>query len=85
MTSLLLPSQFLQVVYRHNLGHCITHLVSILVKALCYKKEGRGFETRWGEVLFSIFLILPAALGPGVYSASNRNEHQKQKTNVCGE
>jgi hypothetical protein len=31
---------------------------------------------------FSIYLILPAALGPGVYSASNRNEYQKQKNNV---
>jgi hypothetical protein len=26
---------------------------------------------------FLIYLIFPAALGPGVYSASNRNEHQK--------
>jgi hypothetical protein len=34
---------------------------------------------------FSIYLILPAALGPGVYSASNRNEYQKQKNNVFGE
>jgi hypothetical protein len=25
----------------------------------------------------SIYLILPAALGPGVYSAPNRNEYQK--------
>jgi hypothetical protein len=25
---------------------------------------------------FSIDLILPAALGPGVYSASNKNEYQ---------
>jgi hypothetical protein len=30
---------------------------------------------------FSIYLILPAALGPEVYSASNRNEYQKQKNN----
>jgi hypothetical protein len=29
-------------------------------------------------------LIFPAALGPGVYSASNRNEYQKQKNNVSG-
>jgi hypothetical protein len=28
---------------------------------------------------FSIYLILTAALGYGVYSASNRNEYQKQK------
>jgi hypothetical protein len=34
---------------------------------------------------FSIYLILPAKLGPGVYSASNRNEYQKQKNNVSGE
>jgi hypothetical protein len=34
---------------------------------------------------FLIYLILPAALGPTVYSASNRNEYQKQKSNVSGE
>jgi hypothetical protein len=34
---------------------------------------------RW---IFSIYLILLAALGPGVYSAFNRNEYQKQKNNV---
>jgi hypothetical protein len=27
------------------------------------------------EVYFSIYLIVPAALGPGVYSASNINEY----------
>jgi hypothetical protein len=34
---------------------------------------------------FSIYLILPAAPGPRVYLASNRNEYQKQKNNVFGE
>jgi hypothetical protein len=34
---------------------------------------------------FSIYLILPAALGPGVYLASNRNEYQKNTNNVSGE
>jgi hypothetical protein len=34
---------------------------------------------------FSIYLILLAALGPGVYSSSNRNEYQKLKNNVSGE
>jgi hypothetical protein len=33
----------------------------------------------------SICLILPAALGPGIHSASNGNEYQKQKNNVSGE
>jgi hypothetical protein len=34
--------------------------------------------------MFSIYVILPAALGPEVYSASNRNEYQKQKNNNVG-
>jgi hypothetical protein len=46
---------------------------SVVVKALRYKPEGRRFETQWGEWIFSIYVILAAALGPGVYSASNRN------------
>jgi hypothetical protein len=56
---------------------------SVAVKALCYKPEG----SIPGEVIFFflIYLILPAALGPGVYSASNRNEYQKHKNNVSGE
>jgi hypothetical protein len=29
--------------------------------------------------LFSMYLILAASIGPGVYSAFNRNEYQKQK------
>jgi hypothetical protein len=56
-----------------------------MVKALCYKPEGRGFEIRGGERFLSIYLILLAALGPGVYSGSNRNEYQKHKNNVSGE
>jgi hypothetical protein len=35
--------------------------------------------------MFSIYLILPAAQGPGVYSAPNRNDYPKQKNNVSGE
>jgi hypothetical protein len=34
--------------------------------------------------MLSIYLILPAALGLGVHSASNTNEYQKQKINVSG-
>jgi hypothetical protein len=32
-----------------------------------------------------IYLILPAAQGLGVYSASNRNEYQKHLNSVSGE
>jgi hypothetical protein len=53
----------------------------------------RHYGTNWNvagsipdELNFQIYLILPAALGPGVYSASNRNEYQKHKNNnVSGE
>jgi hypothetical protein len=69
----------IMILVNNNFNH-------ILRKALCYKPQGRGFETRWGELIFSIYLIFPAALDPEVYSASNRNEYQKHKNNnVLGE
>jgi hypothetical protein len=41
-----------------------------------YDTRRKVFGSVTDEVagLFSVYLILPAALGPGVYSASNRNE-----------
>jgi hypothetical protein len=53
---------------------------SVVAKELYYKPKGRGFETWWGE-FFSVYLILPATLGPGLHSGYNRNEYQKQKNN----
>jgi hypothetical protein len=47
------------------------------IEALCCKPEGRGFETWWDE-WFSIYLIFLTALGPGIYSACNRNEYGRQ-------
>jgi hypothetical protein len=49
------------------------------VKALCYKPEGRGFETQRSIWIVSFCLILLAALGPGVYSASNKYKYERQK------
>jgi hypothetical protein len=49
---------------------------SVVVKALCYKPWGRevaGSRRDKENNFRSIFLIPSAALGPGVYSASNRN------------
>jgi hypothetical protein len=62
---------------------------NLVPETLCFKKNTAclimprslivnkyiGFDSRWGE--FLIYLILLVALGPGVYSASNRNEYQK--------
>jgi hypothetical protein len=53
---------------------------SVVGNELCYKPESRGFEAQWGQWIFSVYLILPT----GDYSASNRNEYQKQK-NVSSE
>jgi hypothetical protein len=52
---------------------------SVVVKALCYRPEGRGFETDEANEFFSIYLILP-----GVYSACKRNEYQMQKLMFLG-
>jgi hypothetical protein len=50
-------------------------------------QAGRSQVRVFNKVMnfFSIYLILPASLGPGVYSASNRNEYQKQNNNVSVE
>jgi hypothetical protein len=36
------------------------------------------------EEFFSIYLLLLAALGPGVHLASNKNEYQKQEQIFLG-
>jgi hypothetical protein len=46
---------------------------SLVVKATSRKVAG----SRPDEVKFYIYLILLAALSPGVYSASNRKEYRK--------
>jgi hypothetical protein len=50
-----------------------------MVKTLCYKPEGRGFD----EV--NDFFNLPNPSGSEVHLAPNINEYQKQKNNVSGE
>jgi hypothetical protein len=57
-------------------------LCSVVVNVL---QAGRSRVSRPGEVN-EFFSILPAALGPGVYSASNRNEYQRHiNNNASGE
>jgi hypothetical protein len=52
-----------------------------------YATSRKAADSSGDEVkkIFSIYLILPAALAPAVYLVFNRNEYQKQKNNVCGE
>ena len=48
-----------------------------LVEALRYKPEGRGFDFRWCHWNFSLIQSFRPHYGPGVDSASNRNEYQE--------
>jgi hypothetical protein len=59
-----------------------------MVKWLRHYAAGRIVAVSRFDVVnqfFSIYQIFPAALGPGVHSAPNRNEYQKQKDNDFGE
>jgi hypothetical protein len=57
------------------------------VVARHYSRRQKVAGSRLDEVneFLSVYLILPYAPGPGVYSVSIRNEYQKQKNNVSGE
>jgi hypothetical protein len=50
------------------------HVVAYLVQALCYKPD----DDLMRSLNVSIYPILTAALGPVVYSTSNRNEYQTE-------
>ena len=50
---------------------------STVVKVLCYKSEGRWFDSRWCHCNFSLTYSFRSHYGPGVDSASNRNEYQE--------
>jgi hypothetical protein len=57
----------------------IQHM-QLLICGRCLVRDRSAFQTLECHLAFrtfKVFLILPAALGPGVYSASNRNEYQK--------
>ena len=48
-----------------------------LVEALRYNPEGCGFDSRWCHWNFSLTKSFGTYYGPGVDSASNRNEYQE--------
>jgi hypothetical protein len=65
-----------RISYRTASIFIILSLSSVGTGALPYKPKGRGLETRGGSCISSIYLVLLAALGPGIYS--DRNEWQRQ-------
>jgi hypothetical protein len=54
-----------------------TLLVAQLVEALRYKPKDRGFDSQWYHWNFSLTQSFRLHYGPGVDSASNRNEYQE--------
>ena len=50
---------------------------STMVKVLSYNSESRWFDFRWFHWNFSLTQSLRSHYGPGVDSASNRNEYQE--------
>jgi hypothetical protein len=71
----IVPTNFLKPLLEY------LYLLIIILYATNWKVAGSIPD----ELIFLIYLIIPAALGSGVYSASNRNEYQKHKNNVSGE
>jgi len=53
------------------------HPVAQLVEALRYNSEGRGFDSRCCHWNFSLTYSFRPHYGPGIDSASNRNEYQE--------
>jgi hypothetical protein len=49
----------------------------LVVEALRYKPQGRRIDSRWCHWIFSLTWSFRSHYGPGVDSASNRNEYQK--------
>jgi hypothetical protein len=60
-------------------GSYLTVILQFINFRVFNKPEVCGFETRWGEwFFFSIYLILPAPLGPGVYSRTEMSTTRRK-------
>jgi len=58
-------------------GFISGHAVAQLVETLRYNPEGSGFDSRWCHWNFSLREFFRPHYGPGIESASNRNEYQE--------
>jgi hypothetical protein len=65
--------------------HHTGHVVALLSRHYATHRKFAGSRPDKVKEFFPIYLILPAALGPGVHPASDRNEYHEQKNNVSGE
>jgi hypothetical protein len=62
----------------HAVAYCLRHYATS-------QKVVGSIPDEVTEFFFSVYLILLVTLGPGIHSASNRNEYQKQNKNVSGD
>jgi hypothetical protein len=68
-----------------RLSHpCMATSGSAVVKHRATRQNATS-SRRDEAIFFLMYLILAAALGSWVHSASDRNEYQKQRNNVYGE
>ena len=68
-------NSLLCIYFYFYLSTCFEAPGGVAVKTLRYKPAGRGFDSRWCHWSFSLTYLRPQ-YGPGVDSASNRNEYQ---------
>jgi len=64
------------VFYDWVFNKCLGHAAVQLVDSLCYKPGGHRFDSRWCRWNFSL-TFFRMHYGPGVDSASNRNEYKE--------
>ena len=74
----MLGNKYKYIGYLHQLPYFGWHAVAHLIEALRYKPAGRGFDSRWCHWNFSLTKSFRPYYGPGVASASKRNEYQYQ-------
>ena len=67
----------MRTVFINFLTFKMGYAVAQFVDALRYKSEGRGFDSRWCHWNFSSTQSFWLHYGPGVDSASNRNEYRE--------
>jgi len=75
---LLNPARHIPAEY-HQMVRCTPKMYAVaqLVEALRYKPEGRGFDSRWCHLEFSLPSFFRPHYGPGVDETSIRNEYQE--------
>jgi hypothetical protein len=71
------PTERVEIYLNANCPFSPGHRGGTVVKVLCYKSEGRRFDSRRYHWNFSLTDSFRSHYGPGVDTDSNRNEYQE--------